>query len=168
MPTERQSARARVSLVSHHAYLYGRLTAVETVRLWARLLEIKVSESEARHELEQVGLGGRSDVPVAGFSAGMRKRLTMVRSRLESPSLILLDEPFSALDPAGRAMVEEWVATFRAAGTTLIVASHDLGRAAKLCDEAIALERGQVLWRGAAEDMPAGGFQATDRPEEIS
>jgi len=160
LPAGRLDVRSRVSLVSHKAYLYGRMTAVETVRLWARLLDVETDESKIREELSRVGLGERSDVPVGGFSAGMRKRLTMVRTRIERPDLVLLDEPFSALDPEGREMIENWVRSFREQGATLVVASHDLARAARLCDQAIAIDRGQVLWRGAASDLPPEGVRA--------
>jgi len=147
--------RRMLSMVSHQAYLYPRLSAFETARVWARLLGLPARAADLRPLLEEVGLSERQDEPVVGFSAGMKKRLALVRTRLERPRLVLLDEPFSALDAAGRAMVDGWIQGFRAAGTSVLVASHTLARAARLADRAVLLERGQVAWRGPAPGVVA-------------
>ena len=153
--TERSTCRSRLSMVSHHSYLYGRLTALETVRLWCRLVGRPTNDDSLRKMLVEVGLDERADVPVDGFSAGMRKRLSLLRTRVEEPELVLLDEPFSALDAEGRNLVEGWVESFRAAGKTVIIASHDVARVARMCDRAVIFERGQVTWSGAAERAEA-------------
>jgi len=85
----------------------------------------------------------------------MRKRLTLLRTRIENPDLILLDEPFSALDPAGQEMVAGWLTELAAAGKTLVMASHSLQRAKPLCQQAIVLDKGQVAWRGTASQVNA-------------
>jgi energy-coupling factor transporter ATP-binding protein EcfA2 len=74
----------------------------------------------------------------------------MLRLRLEEPRLALLDEPFAALDQAGKRMVESWVDQLLRAGRTVIMASHSIELAARLCSRAIVLEAGQIVWRGAA------------------
>ena len=150
---ERLTCRRDLAVVSHHSYLYDRLTAGETVRLWGRLLGRTVDETELNSLLEEVGLERRSGVPVGGFSAGMRKRLTLLLARLQNPRLVLFDEPFSALDIQGQALVERWIEAFRSEGKTVILASHDLPRAARLCTNAIVLRSGQLAWTGAAGDV---------------
>ncbi|MCE2558057.1 MAG: ATP-binding cassette domain-containing protein, partial [Acidobacteria bacterium] len=89
------------------------------------------------------------------FSAGMRKRLILARSRLENPRLLLLDEPFASLDPEGQSLVERWVGRFVDDGGTLIVASHAIERASRLCRRAVLLEQGQVAWQGDASALEA-------------
>ena len=148
-----QSCRGRLTLVSHESYLYDRLTALETLRVWARLLGRAKTETDLLELLALVGLDRRRDLTVSGFSAGMRKRLTLLRTRLERPSLVLLDEPLSALDAAGRTLVENWIRDFAAQGATVIMASHALERMAPVCDRAVLLERGQIAWEGPGDRL---------------
>lgn len=151
---ERFRARSTLALVSHHDYLYDRLTAMETLRLWNSL---RGGSNETRLDdlLAEVGLSAAADRQVAGFSAGMRKRLLLARSRLENPRLLLLDEPFASLDPEGQSLVESWVGNFVDGGGTLIVASHAIERASRLCSRALLLEQGQVAWQGDASALEA-------------
>ena len=146
-----QSCRQELTLVSHDAY--PRLTALETLRVWSRLLGRRNGDGELLELLDEVALVPHKDALVGGFSAGMRKRLTLLRTRLEEPRLVLLDEPFAALDVPGKRLVESWVAGFRERGTTLIVASHALEQAAELCDRAVVLHHGQLAWTGEAGDV---------------
>jgi heme exporter protein A len=147
---DRIACRRDVAVVSHHSYLYDRLTALEITRIWARLLGLSTADEDLLEHLAEVGLADRSEVAVGGFSAGMRKRLTLLRARLKRPRLVLFDEPFSALDRQGQNLVEEWMQSFRASGVALIVASHDLERASELCDRAVLLRQGQRVWSGPA------------------
>ena len=152
---DRFGVRSTLSLVSHHDYLYDRLTALETLQLWSALCDRRLSESQLHDLLDELGLSAAADRQVAGFSAGMRKRLILARSRLENPRLLLLDEPFAALDPQGQSLIETWIARFVDGGGTLIVASHAIERAARMCRRAVLLEQGQAVWQGAAADLDA-------------
>lgn len=152
---ERLACRRRLTLVSHAGCLYDGLTPRETLRIWARLGGRPVGESEIEDLLAEAQLAARADSLIAGFSAGMRKRLTLLRARIERPGLLLLDEPFSALDVEGRSLVSGWIRGFTAAGGSLIIASHDLERTVPLCERALILERGQRVWSGAAQDAIA-------------
>jgi heme exporter protein A len=150
---DRLACRRLLAVVSHHSYLYDRLTALEMVRVWARLLGITSGDADLRELLAEVGLAERSGVPVAGFSAGMRKRLTLLQARLKDPELVLFDEPFSALDMQGQRLVEEWITGFHQAGKTVLIASHDLERAVQISRQAILLEAGQIVWNGPADRL---------------
>jgi len=150
---ERLTCREALSLVGHDHYLYSQLTALETVQTWARLGGLDHSVGELLDLLGEVDLAHRKNHRVGGFSAGMKKRLTLLRTKLERPRLVLLDEPFSALDTAGQHLIEEWVRGYKAAGKTVIVASHNLPRAARLCDRAVYLKDGQMIWQGDSSEM---------------
>ena len=116
-PAEHRVAlRRRLSLVAHQSYLYPRLTARETVVLWSRLLGWPGEADAVDRHLAEVGLEAAADHEVSGFSAGMQKRLSLVRARLEDPQLLLLDEPFTALDQDGRQLVGRWIGRFRRQG----------------------------------------------------
>lgn len=151
---DRLGTRSTLALVSHHDYLYDRLTAMETLRLWSSLCG---GSSGMRPDdlLAEVGLAAAADRQVGGFSAGMRKRLMLARSRLENPRMLLLDEPFASLDPDGQSLVESWVEHFVDDGGTLVVASHAIERASRLCNRAVLLEQGQVAWQGDASSLAA-------------
>ena len=154
---DRQECRKSISLVSHQSYLYPQLTAGETVELWCRLLGRKASAAEVADLLSQVSLEDRTHDLVQGFSAGMRKRLSLLRTLIEQPRIVLLDEPFAALDPAGQELVTRWIQEYRERGLTVLMASHLLSRAAELSDRGVVLEHGQIKWigppSGAAEQV---------------
>jgi heme exporter protein A len=148
-PAERRTdCRRAVSLITHQNYIYEALTALEMVRVWARLLGRSLDEEALLEPLVEVGLAHRKNEVVATFSAGMRKRLTLVRARLEDPRLVLLDEPFAALDEPGQRLIERWIDDFRQRGVTVIMASHALARASRLSSRAVFLEQGQIRWQG--------------------
>ncbi len=146
--------RRQVSLLSHASGLYEPLTALESVRLWARLLGRSTATGDLAARLSEVGLEPEADNLVSGFSAGMQKRLAFARMRLEEPDLVLLDEPFAALDSAGQELVTEWIAADRRAGKTVVLASHNLERAARIADRAALLQSGQIAWEGEAAELP--------------
>jgi ABC-type multidrug transport system ATPase subunit len=150
---EKLACRRAITLVGHDNYLYSQLTALEMVQVWTRLGGREMAEQEAIELLREVDLQDRWDYAVGGFSAGMRKRLTLLRTRLEEPKLVLLDEPFSALDASGQNLIEEWIGGYRAAGKTVVLASHNLPRSSKLCDRAILLHQGQMIWRGSGAEL---------------
>lgn len=139
--------RSRIGLISHHVGLYEDLSAVENLRLFARLMEKPMTVGQAEKLVSGVGLEIRPD-PIRGFSAGMRKRVSIAALQLKDPELILLDEPFSALDPQGMDELSQLIQNMSA---TLILASHQVERAAALCHRAILLENATIRWQGEAE-----------------
>jgi heme ABC exporter ATP-binding subunit CcmA len=138
--------RHRIGYVSHSAGLYEDLSAVENLQVYGRLFGRPQTSGEAAARLSEVGLGARSE-PVRTFSEGMRKRTALAILQLKQPELVLLDEPFSALDPNG---VDELSAVIRSMDAAVVIASHQVERAAALCDRAVLLEGGQARWKGAA------------------
>ena len=142
------SCRRGLTMVSHHGFFYERLTAIETLRFWSRLVGTKCDREGLMSWLAEVDLERFAEQQVGGFSAGMRKRLTLLRTRIESPRLVLWDEPFSALDPAGRQLLAGWVRELRHQGGTMVLATHDIELGAKLCPRALVLEQGQLRWMG--------------------
>jgi len=154
--TERIETRRRLSLVGHDSYLYNQLTALETLKVWAGLSGSGLDRTELVRLLEEVDLAEWADTLVVGFSAGMKKRLTLLRTKIEQPDLILLDEPFSALDPSGQELVKQWIRSFQQLGKTVVIASHNLPRVTPLCHRAIYLKKGQIVWSGAPADLSSG------------
>jgi heme ABC exporter ATP-binding subunit CcmA len=138
----RADVRRLTALLSHQNYLYESLTARENLEVVAG--HLGVGRSGIGPVLEQVGLGARANDPVSTFSAGMRKRLSFARVLLQDPQLVLLDEPYGALDPEGFALVDRVVSSLKGRGATVMMATHQLERAGALADARLVLEGGRV------------------------
>lgn len=151
---ERQTCRRLVALLGHHSYTWDALSALQNLQVTARFLGKPAGRQHLEPLLEEVGLLERADSPITSFSAGMRKRLAFARVLLQAPEVVLLDEPYGQLDPQGFDFVDRLVRRLTAEGTTVLIASHLLDKGAELCEWGIALERGRVIYRGTARDLP--------------
>jgi heme exporter protein A len=149
----RADVRRRVALLSHHSYLYESLTARENLEIVAD--HLRAGRDGVNAALEQVGLGARDSDAVSTFSAGMRKRLSFARVLLQQPEVVLLDEPYGALDPPGFDLVDNVVAALKARGATVLMATHQWARGARLADSALLLEEGRVAFHGAPAELEA-------------
>jgi heme exporter protein A len=141
-----EQVRRRIGLLSHNTGLYEDLSISENLRVFARLFGASEERAFLRTHIEAVGLDDRSE-PIRTYSAGMRKRASVALLRLKDPDLILLDEPFSALDPTG---IDEIAALLTDLPATQILVSHQVERAAQLCDRCMLLESGLTRWEGPA------------------
>lgn len=143
--TERDAVRREVALLSHASFLYEDLTAQQNLTLFARLLGLPSPDDAAASILQRVGLSKRSDSPVRGFSAGMRKRLAIARLLMKAPSIALLDEPFGELDPAGIEAMEKIIGELKASGVTVVLATHLVEQGLSLCEERLHLQEGRAV-----------------------
>ncbi len=148
-----EAARSRVAMLSHSDHHYDDLSARENLVVCASLAPRPGADVDA--VLARVGLAGRANDIVRTFSAGMRKRLAFARLLWKRADLVLLDEPYAGLDPAGGRFVDALIHELRAGGTTVVLSTHQVARGATLCDDAVLLEAGRVKWRGNAKDAPA-------------
>ena len=144
----REDVRRMTALLAHQNYLYESLTARENLAVVADHLHTTRDRIPAL--LEQVGLSSRSDDVVATFSAGMRKRLSLARLLLQEPRVALLDEPYGALDPPGFDLVDGVIHELKRGGATIVMATHQWERSARLSDVAVVLDQGLVTWQGPA------------------
>ncbi len=133
--------RQRLALMTHHHYLYDGLSAQENLRLICDLSP-RANAADIPKRLEHAGLAAHSHSQVATFSAGMKRRLALARLLLLRPELVLLDEPFTQLDPNGVRLMEEVVTTLQQGGATLIISTHDIDRGAALATAKLHLHGG--------------------------
>ena len=155
-----EAVRERVAYLSHATGLYDDLTARENLRFAATMLDTPDAAERVERALADVGLAGRASDRVGAFSAGMRKRLALGRILLGAPALVLLDEPYAALDADGMDLVDAVLAAWREAGVSVLVASHATDRIAGVLDGRIVLDRGVV----AAAEGTGVGIRAPARP----
>lgn len=152
--------RRRVALLPHAAGLYDDLTAAENLRFAADLGGVPRPDREDRvtGALERVGLAAERDARVGRFSAGMRRRLALGRLLLGHPRLVLLDEPYAALDADAIGIVDALFDEWRAGGATVLVATHADERVSAWADGWMRLEDGLLVELGGAgvEGVVAG------------
>jgi heme ABC exporter ATP-binding subunit CcmA len=138
-----RALRRRVGLLGHATGLYDELTPSDNVRFWGRAAGARTEDVEAA--LDACGLSGRlTDLPVARLSAGQRRRTALACLLARRPELWLLDEPHAGLDHDGRDLLDGLVLRARAAGATVVLASHELDRAEALADRVVTLAGGTV------------------------
>ncbi len=149
--------RQRTGVVSESPGLDERLTARELLHVFADLYDVPraIQRQRIAALLEQFGLIEVADRRVATYSAGMRQRLALARCLLHDPELLLLDEPTAALDPVAAHYARELIAERRREGRTILLATHNLEEAERLCDRIVILERGRVLVEGHPQDLAA-------------
>ena len=138
--------RRRVGLLSHGSFLYGDLTAVENLRFYAKLFAVAAAESRIEEVLAEVGLSGWRERPVRTFSRGMEQRLALARAFLHDPDLLLLDEPYSGLDPQAVTHLQGILMSAHRRGKTIVLTTHDIGRGLEVCDHAVILSGGRLVW----------------------
>ncbi|MGF1431530.1 ABC transporter ATP-binding protein [Kitasatospora sp. LaBMicrA B282] len=144
--------------------LYGRLTARQNLRYWAALQGLDGSAARARTEelLERLGLAARAGDRVETFSRGMTQRVHLARALLNRPAVLILDEPTNGMDPHSATGFRELVRELRAAGTTILLTTHDLPEAQDLCSHLAMVDHGRLLRWGTRADLLAEvGFART-------
>lgn len=150
------AVRRRVALLGHTNAIYPDLTAAENLAFALRMLGRPADRAAIEEALGAVGLHGEADTRVRGFSAGMQRRLALARVGLLDPGLLLLDEPYSSLDPEGAELVTARIARMRDAGGSAMVVTHDVVRARRIADRVVALDAGRVVPCGP-NDSPFNG-----------
>jgi heme ABC exporter ATP-binding subunit CcmA len=149
---DRKAVRRRIGLLGHATFLYDDLTVADNLRFAARAAG--ASAASAGDAMAALGLDGRlRDVAVAKLSAGQRRRVAVAVIVARRPELWLLDEPHAGLDAAGRDLLDQLVRGAAAAGSTVVLASHELDRAAAIATRTVTMAGGQVV--GGLLPVPA-------------
>lgn len=147
--------RGQVGYLPEHPYFYDYLTPTEYLDYAGRLfgMPTELVRERSRQLLEQVGLRRSAGLPMRRFSKGMVQRLGLAQAMLNDPELLFLDEPMSGLDPIGRRMVRDVIATLRERGKTIFFSTHILPDAETLCDRIGVLRGGELLAAGRLDEI---------------
>lgn len=145
-----RSAEARLQLgfLGHGIGVYEDLTATENLRFFAGVYQLPNPIRVTSTWLERVALTRVANMPVRQFSRGMRQRLALARTFLNSPSLLLLDEPFTSLDDRAIAMLSELLTEARQRGATILLSTHQLREALAIASHVALLENGKLRFTG--------------------
>ena len=137
-----------IGVLGHGIALYDELSAFENLTLFGRLYDLPDPRKRAEEMLERVGLARVRDGLAREFSRGMRQRLAVGRAFLHDPEVLLLDEPFTALDDRAIAVLQSMIQDMRDRGKTIIMSTHQLREALELASHVALLQRGQIVHAG--------------------
>jgi heme ABC exporter ATP-binding subunit CcmA len=143
-----EETRRQIGVLGHGIGIYDELSALENLSLFARLYGLENPKKTAMEWLDRTGLARVSDGLVREFSRGMRQRLAVARAFIHHPSLLLLDEPFTALDDRAIAVLQELLNDARGEGCTIIMSTHQLREALELASDVALINRGRLAFRG--------------------
>ncbi len=151
------AVRREIGLAGQFAAVEPTMTGRENLRMVARLFghRRKAAEAAAAAVIEMLGLGEVADRRTGTYSGGQRRRLDLGASLVGAPRLLLLDEPTTGLDPAGRAEVWAAVRSLVAAGTDIVLTTHYLEEADELADQIVVIDHGKAIAGGTAAELKA-------------
>ena len=161
-----QQIRAFTGILTESPGLHEKLTARQNLAYYGRLYGLtgtRLREAVDRY-LGVVEMSEHADRRVGGFSKGMRQKIAIARALLHEPEVIYLDEPTSGLDPSAAKTVRDFIATLRALGRSIVVCTHNLDEAERLCDR-IGIMRGTLLRVDTPVGLRRQGRAATVRVE---
>jgi len=154
-PVTNVKVKERIGFLPEESYLYGYLTAKETLKFYGNLFNISSSTIDKRADtlLEMVGLGKTAKRSVKEFSKGMARRLGLAQALINDPELIFLDEPTSGLDPIGTRQIKDLIIDLKNKGKTILLCSHLLADVEDVCDTIAILYGGKIRVEGRVGEL---------------
>jgi lipooligosaccharide transport system ATP-binding protein len=155
IPAEAREARYRVGVVPQFDNLDPDFTVTENLVMWARYFEISHRDAHAMvpRLLELAGLEDRAGARIDSLSGGMKRRLTIARALVNDPDVLFLDEPTTGLDPQARHLVWDGLRRLAKAGKTLILTTHFMDEAERLCDRLCIMDAGKIIAEGSPRQL---------------
>jgi heme exporter protein A len=151
--------RRRVGILSHQGFLYARLTAEENLRFYGRLFGLDDLDDRIAQRLARVGLAERAGVQSRHLSHGMRQRLSLARALLHDPDVVLLDEPYTGLDPSASGMLREVLAELRDGERTVVMVTHNLREGLDSATQVAIQVAGRFAWQGGRGEIHDESFE---------
>ena len=157
--------RARIGYMPEIAYYYPYLNARELLAFYGGIcgLDRKTVKSRTDMLLESVGLADAAKRPLKTYSKGMLQRAGIAQALLNDPDLLVLDEPFTGLDPLARIRFRELMRSLREKGKAIFFSSHELGETELLCDKVAIMKQGRCVYQGPVKDIAGDGESNLER-----
>ncbi|MHC5218334.1 ABC transporter ATP-binding protein [Enterococcus sp. LJL128] len=143
--------RAMCGVLSEEVGLYEPLSVYDNLMYFADIYGMPRNEANLRinSALEQFGIADKRDLPVKGFSTGMKKKTALIRAMLHRPRLLMLDEPTNGLDPEATLELREMLKKLaKESGATILLTTHNLSEVQKICDRIIIFRHGRNIFTG--------------------
>jgi ABC-2 type transport system ATP-binding protein len=150
-----REASMRIGYLPEERGLYTKMKVAEMIQFMGELRGLTASDAKTRTAkwLEKLGLGQWSGNKVQDLSKGMQQKVQFATALIHDPELVILDEPWSGLDPINAEVLQDTVAEIRAAGRTVLFSTHQMEQAEKICDEVCIIARGNVVLAGTLTDI---------------
>ncbi|OGA03050.1 MAG: nodulation factor ABC transporter ATP-binding protein NodI [Betaproteobacteria bacterium RIFCSPLOWO2_02_FULL_62_17] len=157
VPAMAREARVRVGVVPQMDNLDPDFTVEENLRVYGRYFGLQDSVVRARipQLLDFAGLAGRAGASIQELSGGMKRRLTLARSLVNDPEVIFMDEPTTGLDPQARHLIWERMRTLLGEGRTILLTTHFMEEAERLCSRLAIMDTGRVIAEGSPRQLVA-------------
>ena len=157
--------RARIGYMPEIATYYPYLNARELLAFYGGICGLDAKTVRARSDelLESVGLADAAKRPLRTYSKGMLQRAGIAQALLNDPALLVLDEPFTGLDPLARIHFRELMRGLRERGKSIFFSSHELGETELLCDKVVIMKKGRALYQGPVKDIAGDGERNLER-----
>lgn len=157
--------RKRIGYMPETAYYYPYLNARELLSFYGGICGLDARTIRARGErlLERVGLSEAAKRPLKTYSKGMLQRAGIAQALLADPDLLILDEPFTGLDPLARIQFRELMRELRDNGKSIFFSSHELGETELLCDKVAIMKQGTCVYQGPVKDLAGDGGENLER-----
>jgi len=161
VPAEARRARLRTGVVPQMDNLDPDFTVAENLLVYGRYFGLADAAIRARIPdlLEFAGLAGRAESRIQTLSGGMKRRLTLARSLVNDPDLIFMDEPTTGLDPQARHLIWERLKTLVAQGKTIVLNTHFMDEAERLCARLAILDHGRIIALGSPRELIAAHIE---------
>ena len=155
--TDGARLRSRIGFLPEERGLYRRMTAVGAIAFFASLKGISRGEAKRRGRklLEDNGLGEAADRPIRALSKGMAQKVQLLSAIAHEPDLVILDEPFSGLDPVNQQSLEDIIRGLARNGATVLFSTHVMQHAERLCDQVVLIAGGQKVFDGRVAEACA-------------
>ncbi len=149
--------RDRIGFLPEERGLYKKMTPVEAIAFFGALKGLPAAEGRrrARIMLEQQGLGAAQKKKMKELSKGMAQKVQLIASIVHQPEFVILDEPFSGLDPVNQQGLEAMIRDLAAGGATVLFSTHVMQHAERLCDKVVLLARGRKAFEGTVDQAKA-------------
>lgn len=151
--TEGRTADSRIGYLPEERGLYPRMTVRRLLRYFAALKKVADPEKGIEHWLERLGMTSWAGKRIDQLSKGMAQKVQFISAVIGKPQLVILDEPFSGLDPVNLDLLRSAVSELREAGTTVILSTHDMDVAQQMCDRILMIYRGQKVLDGTLAEI---------------
>jgi lipooligosaccharide transport system ATP-binding protein len=161
VPLRARQARQQVGIVPQIDNLDPDFTATENLLIYGRYFGLKDAQIRARipRLLEFAGLESRADSRIVTLSGGMKRRLTLARALVNDPQLLVLDEPTTGLDPQARHLIWERLKRLLAQGKTVLLTTHFMDEAERLCHRLAIMDRGCIVTQGSPRELIAAHIE---------
>lgn len=146
-------ARSQIGFCSHDSLIYDELTVEENLAFYGRLYGVAKRRERVEEVVRLVGLRPRRHSRARTLSRGMQQRLSLARSILHEPSILLLDEPYSGLDQEAARMLGDLLGAVREETRTVVMTTHNLERGLSLSDRICVLAKGRVAYEAGSEEL---------------